>query len=182
VFPWGHAAFGYLLYSVYTRVRYDRIPGDVEAIVLAFATQLPDLIDKPLSWTIGLTATGKSVGHSVIGFVLLSICVGWAVHTYGRTHLGEALCLGVGTHFLGDVIEAIIENDSVGFLFWPMVIPEGTSEGSIIAVLLRGEQGPMAGLEYALVLFALMLWVFDGCPGLSRRPFDSFPGSWKRSE
>lgn len=58
MWPWGHAAIGYLLFSMDTRLRYGRRPGGPATILLFFGTQFPDLVDKPLAWTLPLLPSG----------------------------------------------------------------------------------------------------------------------------
>ena len=62
MWPWEHLAFGYLLWSLWLRARGRSLPGDWEALVLVFATQLPDLVDKPLAWQLGVLPGGRSLG------------------------------------------------------------------------------------------------------------------------
>ena len=49
MWPWEHLAFGYVLYSLGVRTLRGRTPRGPPVLVLAVATQVPDLLDKPLA-------------------------------------------------------------------------------------------------------------------------------------
>lgn len=73
--PWGHAAFGYALYSLGHRA-WTRAPPSGKAVLAAlFGTQLPDLVDKPLSWGLHLFPQGYSVAHSVFVAIPIGLLV-----------------------------------------------------------------------------------------------------------
>ena len=65
MWPWGHLAVGYLVYSGLSRWRFGRLPGSVATLAVALGTQLPDLVDKPLAWTVNVLASGRSLAHSL---------------------------------------------------------------------------------------------------------------------
>ena len=48
MWPWEHLAIGYLAYSLLGRLAWRRPPTVGTAITVAFGTQFPDLVDKPL--------------------------------------------------------------------------------------------------------------------------------------
>lgn len=47
--PWGHFAVAFLPYLAYRLLRHRDLPPRRNVLFLLFATQLPDLIDKPLA-------------------------------------------------------------------------------------------------------------------------------------
>jgi hypothetical protein len=59
MWPWEHLAVGYLLYSV-SCVLWGRYPTRIGVAALAFGTQFPDLVDKPLGWWLGVLPSGQS--------------------------------------------------------------------------------------------------------------------------
>ena len=73
MFPWEHAAVAYLLYAGYARWHDGTAPGGWAVLVVLVASQLPDLIDKPLAWQFGLLPSGRSLAHSV--FVAVPVVV-----------------------------------------------------------------------------------------------------------
>ena len=60
MWPWGHLALGYLLHSPLARARFGRPPTDRATLLLVIGTQLPDLVDKPLAWWLGVLPAGRS--------------------------------------------------------------------------------------------------------------------------
>ncbi|MFC6964015.1 hypothetical protein ACFQL7_23110 [Halocatena marina] len=52
MWPWSHAAVGYLCYSIGTRL-VGRRPTTGPTVAVLFGALLPDLVDKPLSWVFG---------------------------------------------------------------------------------------------------------------------------------
>ena len=83
--PLGHAAFGYVLYSLYTRLHLNHPPQGLAALALAFGTQFPDLIDKPLTWTFAVLPYGRSFAHSLFTLVPL-LAILWLVFDTEETH------------------------------------------------------------------------------------------------
>jgi len=72
MWPWGHLAVGYLLWSVLVRDRRFRPPTGAETLLLAVGTQFPDAVDKPLAWSLGVLPNGRSLAHSV--FLATALC------------------------------------------------------------------------------------------------------------
>lgn len=77
MWPWGHAAVGYLLYRVLGRTSGrtggDGPPSGPAVVALGVGTQFPDLVDKPLSWSFDLLPAGRTLAHSaLIGAVFVA--------------------------------------------------------------------------------------------------------------
>lgn len=127
MWPPGHLAVGYIAYSLGRRVYTGHSPSSVATVVLAFATQLPDLADKPLSWTLGVLPTGRSLSHSVFTATILTAVVYWLAHRSDRPALVSAFAIGYWSHLLGDLYAAVIagEAESNWFWLWPLVPQEG---------------------------------------------------------
>lgn len=184
MWPWSHAALGYLLYSFGARL-IGRRPNGYPAIVLLFATQLPDLVDKPLSWVFDLFPQGYSIMHSVFVAVPLGVAVlaiaAWRHHT----ECGIAFILGYWSHLLGDILFALIEGNPLAFerVLWPVVTlpPYGTELTglerlelyvSAFIELLLSQEATLILIAALLIyfgpfLFALFVWVVDGAPGVA---------------
>jgi len=180
VWPWEHLAFGYLLFSPSVRLSAARPPTGVEAAVLAFATQLPDLIDKPLAWWLGVLPSGLSLGHSVF-FAVPAAAVVWVVaRRADAPGVGAAFGVGYLSHLVGDVAFNSLDGTvTVGFLFWPAVSrPPGGGTALLARVAeLWGQFRTFLGTplgrlylvaEAVLLALALALWVADGAPGIRR--------------
>ncbi|MFB6150105.1 MAG: metal-dependent hydrolase [Halobacteriales archaeon] len=171
MWPWGHLALGYLVYSAIGR--YRRRPRRVvPVVILAVATQLADLIDKPLAWSIGVLDAGRSLGHSAIvaGMVVGLIAV--IVRSRPGLRAG-AFAFGVGhvSHLLGDIIDTIVTADltALAFLWWPFLsIPPADASRSIIGMFLSMAPTPFFLAQLVLTVVATVVWIDDGCSGLAQ--------------
>ena len=169
MWPLGHAAVGYLCYSLSTRSRFDEPPDGLAVLVLLVGTQFPDLVDKPLAWYLGVLPHGRSLAHSLL--VLVPLCVGlyWLARRSGRGELGIAFAIGALSHSLVDALPALWRADAdAGFLLYPIVPPEPYEEGAptVTGLLLESLTQPWFLLEFVLAALALVLWYRDGCPGV----------------
>ncbi|WP_121823392.1 metal-dependent hydrolase [Halostella salina] len=180
MWPWEHLAVGYLLFSPTVRLSAARTPTGVEAAVLAVATQLPDLIDKPLAWWLGVLPSGLSLGHSVF-FAVPAVAAALALTSRaGVPGVGVAFGVGYLSHLLGDVIfNSLGGTLRVGFLFWPAVSRASDGGTALLARVaelwgsFRLFLGTPVGrlyllVEAAVLALALALWVADGVPGVRR--------------
>lgn len=163
MWPWGHLAAGYLLY------RLGRRPLDGLAVLaLVVGTQIPDLIDKPLAWTIPLLPNGRSLSHSLL--IVPPVLLVLAYLASGRRRrVIVALTVGYLTHLATDALYPLLEGELyyVGFLGWPLVPPieyEG-SAGGILAHFLTFQFTPKSGFEILLFAIAVVVWLLDGKPG-----------------
>lgn len=168
MWPIGHVAGAYLLYAAYARLGAAR-PGDAMAVALvAVGALLPDLVDKPLAWYLGVLPTGRTLMHSVLVVVPLSTAAIALAARYDRRPWGTALALGVLSHLLLDALPAIWrEETSAVFLLYPMIPAEPYPEGAptITGLLLDSLAQPYFYLEFALLAAAVVVWRRDGAPG-----------------
>lgn len=184
MWPWEHLVFGYLLYSGILRLVGDDPPGDRETLALALATQLPDLVDKPLGWLFAILPSGRSLGHSLLCFVALLLVVAW-IERRGETAAVGAFAVGYLSHLAGDVIYPALlgKSASASFLLWPLVPVESGDVGGVggvvahvmglwenyVALLTTTTGGIMLATEIAFLVAGVALWVADGTPGLPGR-------------
>ena len=170
MWPWGHLAAGYLVYTAYTRLHTGDPPADVPALVALLGTQLPDLVDKPLAWSLAVLPTGRSLGHSlVVGAVVLPVAWALAAHRDARP-LAAALSVGWLSHLLGDALYPFVNGEfaHVAFLAWPLLpLPAYEVEASFAAHLALLSPSPTLAFELALVALASFAWHADGHPGLA---------------
>jgi hypothetical protein len=181
MWPWEHLAVGYLCYSLWLHLRHRRRPTGLPVVVLGTAALLPDLIDKPLGWWLGITSS-LSVGHSVFFAVTMTLVV-WVIGN-GRF----ALPYGIGhlSHLGADVFYKYALGGQIEyeFLLWPLVRkPASEAPGFISEVrywlanfveFLKTPAGmAYLGFEITLLGSALILWAYDGLPGLA-------PASYRR--
>ncbi|WP_338729894.1 metal-dependent hydrolase [Haladaptatus sp. DJG-WS-42] len=168
MWPWGHVAVGYLLYSLYHRSRVAAISG-VGVFFVALGTQFPDLIDKPLGWNLGILPSGRSLAHSLItAVVIIAIAVAVA-RRFSREEVGWAFGLGYLSHLATDGLYPVLEGKVIflSYLGWPLLpIPPYEHESvSILAHFLSMEWSAYFALELVLTALALALWLVDGRPG-----------------
>lgn len=123
MWPWEHLAVGYLAYSLGNRVLGTRAPDRFEVVVLALATQLPDLVDKPLGWGTDVLPSGVSFAHSYLVGVPL-VTLGYLLaRRVGKPRLGIAFATGYLLHTPADILGRYVLNGEliVGALVWPLV-------------------------------------------------------------
>lgn len=124
MYPPEHFLVAFLPVTVYTLVRYRRPPTGVAILVLLFATQLPDLVDKPLAWTFGVIPSGRMLAHSLVIAVPVVIAVVYVAHRRGYGALGNTFAVGYFAHLAGDFYPVLsLGRDYYFFpnLFWPLM-------------------------------------------------------------
>jgi len=178
VLPWEHAAIAYLLYSGYSRVRYGLLPAGWPVLVVVFASQLPDLIDKPLAWQFGLIPSGRSLAHSVFVAVPLVIVVSAIARRRDRAAMGAAFAIGYLSHLATDAVPLYPgAGTSFESILWPLVSQEHVPrqyDGVIeptIAILSSGLSSMLVPSVNAIgsvgmVVVMAAVWLRDGKPGL----------------
>lgn len=169
LWPWGHVAVGYLVFSGLSRVGLDRPPRGTEPIVVAVAALVPDLIDKTFAWTIPLLPNGRSLGHSLLLAAVIVIVVGLYYRCTDRPTLAAAFGVGYLSHPFADALQPLIpwEPSSLGYLGWPLVPAlEYSQEQSFLAHLTDIQVTPFFLFVLGLVPLAVVVWVCDDTPGL----------------
>lgn len=167
MWPWGHLAVGYLAYSALIRRRTGQPPRATGALALAVGTQFPDLVDKPLAWTLGVLPSGRSFAHSafVAGVVLLAVW--WLARRRGDSTVAFAFGLGYVSHLLADAIRPlwIREYADLAYLAWPLLPVADAHAPGILWYFTTMEWTPFVRLQFALTVLAAVVWVRDGTPG-----------------
>lgn len=164
----GHAAAGYLCYSFATRTWLERTPGHLAVLVLLVGTQFPDLIDKPLAWYVGVLPTGRTLTHSLLVLVPLSVSVLVLTRRAARGEYGDAFVVGALSHVVFDALPALWSATSLNFLLWP-TLPLGPHESgapSLVELVTESVGEPYFLLQFGLAAVALVYWRRDGYPGL----------------
>lgn len=179
MWPWEHAAVGYLVYSLGLRALGRDPPGDREAVGVLVATLVPDLVDKPLSWVFGVFPTGYALGHSALVAFPVGAAALVAGRARGRFRLGAAVVAGYWSHLAADALNPIRSGGAPRFgrVLWPAVTgspyEEDLGAGRGLAYLTDfvaslAALDPVALLVGYLLLplFTLAVWTLDGAPGL----------------
>lgn len=181
MWPWGHLAVGYLIYSVWSRARYRRAPTDTQAIVLLLGTQFPDLVDKPLAFWFEIFPEGRALAHSLLFAIPLLSCVWFLGRRTERTEVASAFALGYLSHLPGDAIYALVIGDStaLNFLLWPVLTVSTYKTNSFEAHLGKLLSEAQALNASALVTdpfspFVLQIWLAGGLTLVWL--VDGFPG------
>lgn len=184
MWPWGHLAVGYLCYSAYRRARHGTTPSPRPVLALAVATQAPDLIDKPLAWTVSLLPSGRSLAHSLLVVLPALGLLRWAP-TDDR--IVDAITIGYLGHLVADAIQPVLAGDfaDVGFLGWPVIPPvEYPTAKSFLAHLTAIEMTPWLSIQFLLVAVATGVWIADDVPGFEagRTLLRAVSDTWSATE
>ena len=182
MWPWGHLAVGYLLYSVLARWRFDRPPGSGAALLAAVGTQFPDLVDKPLAWTFHLLPSGRSLGHSLLTAAVVCGLWFWIARRRERSALAIAFAVGYVSHLFTDAIVPLLTGQYryVAYLGWPLLdLPPYDTSAGFAAHFTSVELTPFAMGQVVLVALVLAVWLRDGRPGLS--VLRGWLVSWRRA-
>ena len=169
MWPWGHVAVAYLLYRSSTHARFEAPPAHGPVLVVTVASLFPDLVDKPLAWYGGVLPTGRTLAHSLVFLVPLSILVYLLARRYDRGEYGIAFAIGALSHALVDAAPALWRPEAEAtFLLWPLlpVTPYETGAPTVVGLLSDSLTDPYFLLEFVLLAVALVLWRRDGYPGL----------------
>lgn len=167
--PWGHFAVAFIPCTVYLLLRRGHLPDASHIIVLLYATQLPDLIDKPLAWSFHVLPSGRSLAHSVIfatPYLLLVTLIAWRTD---RSELGALFTFGYLSHIYTDTYPSVIGGSHrfLPNLFWPLVPVQPDANPSFVHHFTGIE--PSTGLVVKLGLLAAALLLVAGAT-LKDRP------------
>lgn len=124
MWPHEHVLFAVIPVSAYIGVRYRRLPSGFTLLLLLVATQLPDIIDKPIAWWFNVFPSGRMLAHSVFIFVPL---LGLGYILARRWGWGRRALLFSGaylSHIVGDFYPILWLGTEYYFfpnLFWPLL-------------------------------------------------------------
>lgn len=167
MWPIGHVAGAYILYSLY-RAENDGI-GDITVFALVLGSLFPDLVDKPLAWYIGILPTGRSLGHSFLFIIPVCVAAYLVTRRFQRGEWGIAFAIGAVSHLVLDALPVLWDAEaSAGFLLYPIVPIETYDNGAptIMGLLLNSLNDPYFHLEFVFLAIALVLWHRHQYPGI----------------
>lgn len=124
--PVSHFLVPLLLLTAYTAARDGRLPRGGTILALLFATQLPDLVDKPLAWTFGVLPSGRMLAHSLVVAVPAVVTLVYVAHRRGYGALGTVFAFGYFSHLVGDYYPVLYLGRDYYFfpnMFWPLMAP-----------------------------------------------------------
>jgi hypothetical protein len=170
MWPWGHLGVAYLLYTSVIRLQYKHPPRDGPLFALVFGSQFPDLVDKPLGWTVGVLPGGRTLAHSLL-FATVVVTVAFIVASrYQHRELATAFSIGYLSHLLTDLPPSVLRGNlsEASFLFWPLLDqPDYPGAESIIERFLRYSMGAFEWVQLGLFLTTVLVWFIDSQPGVS---------------
>ena len=162
MWPWGHAAIGFLAFNLVTLTTRRRVTTVFESVVVLVATQVPDLIDKPLAWTYGVLPSGRSLGHSLLTATVLVVLVTIVARRYDQRTLSAAFFVGYLAGILMDIPSSVLSGDFSGatFLLWPLLpAPTYGTEQTFTAHLSSIDVTGLFLTQIGLTVFVFVLWV-----------------------
>ncbi|QCS43651.1 metal-dependent hydrolase [Natrinema versiforme] len=170
MWPWGHLAVAYLLYTAVAHRRFGRPPRAIPAIALAVGSQTPDLIDKPLAWNFGILPGGRTLAHSLFVVALLVPTVFLVADRLEHRAVGVAFLVGYCSHLLADIPPAALSGEfaHAAYLLWPVLEqpPEEPVAGILDAFLHYYALGSYEWVQFGLFAVAVIVWYRDDMPGL----------------
>ena len=168
MWPWGHLAIGYFLYTGYRWIRFREPPTGWPILALALGTQFPDLVDKRLAYWVGILPEGRSLLHSYLLVGPLGAATVALARRNGVGVAGTAFVIGLLSHPITDGLAAIQarEFDQLSYLVWPVLpAPDYIAQdfGYHWVALLEGVDGVSLAQPSTLISdpFIVQLWL--GC-------------------
>lgn len=178
--PWDHAIIAYIAYSLFVHAVYRDSPTGREAIIVVFASQFPDLVDKTLAWQFGVFDGGYALGHSIFFAIPLALAIAVLAYSRGRPRFGWAFGIGYLFHLPFDVLPSYFQEGELPIhqLLWP-IGGGGSEQDSLLegfigdfvpyarwlgGELLSGDPDPYVLFLLGLGGFAFLLWLYDGMP------------------
>jgi len=123
--PWGHFAVAFLPYLAYRLVGHRDLPS--RRATCSCSWPVPDLIDKPLAWSLHLLPSGRLAGSLAVDRRPARRPVSVLAARRGRAELGPLFGFGYLTHVVGDVYRALLytapdqwAGTYVASLVWPL--------------------------------------------------------------
>lgn len=181
MWPWGHLGAAYLVYRVYVlfRQQINSQAGDLltpgVAVAVAIGSQLPDLIDKPLAWTVTVLPSGRSLGHSLITIVLVGLVIYLIGKRINAQRTVTAFLIGWLSHSLSDlgpeVIFGLLRGETTQltwttYLLWPLLAsPPYPNDSSFVSHFAQFELTLYAQSQVLVFIIASLVWYRDGSPG-----------------
>jgi len=122
--PVEHFAVAVIPVLVYTVVRHRRLPSGPGLLLVLLASQLPDIIDKPLAWTFGIIPSGRMLAHSVVIAVPLLVVGSIIAARKGAGRHAVLFSFVYLSHLAGDFYQLLWKGRDAYFfpnLFWPLM-------------------------------------------------------------
>ncbi|MBX0296668.1 metal-dependent hydrolase [Haloarcula nitratireducens] len=176
MWPWGHLAVGYFCYLAIVRLGARRGLTAATLLAVAFGTQFPDLVDKPLAWSVPILPSGRSLAHSLVVAAVLLTVLYWISRVYEREEIVLAFAVGYVAHSLSDLgpgtVLGLLQGDLsqltwTTYLVWPLLAPPPyPNDSSFISHFVAFAFEPYVVFQSLLFVAAFGHWILKGQPGL----------------
>lgn len=178
MWPWDHLAVGYVAYSLLRRLAGRSSPAATAVGFVVVGSQLPDLIDKPLGWYVGVLPSGTSLAHSLV--FALPLCLAVVAWRARRGAVGEGVGFSVAylLHLPADAYYPMLlgKEAKAHILLWPILQGQPSPPVDVVdhvATLIRSFADAvfapggvyLVAIELGLLACAAAVWVADGTPG-----------------
>lgn len=131
--PWEHVVVALLPVVAYSLARYQRLPGEDMVLVVFFASLLPDIVDKPLAWTLGILPSGRMLAHSLVVALPVILLVVLASYWLGYAPHGLGFAWGYLSHLAADFYPVLWQGRGYSYypnMFWPIMDANPDRNGS----------------------------------------------------
>ncbi|WP_336328813.1 metal-dependent hydrolase [Halovenus sp. HT40] len=121
-----HVFFAIFPVVLYSLVRYHRFTDGLILFVALFASLFPDLVDKPLAWTLGVIPSGRMFAHSLVVASVIIVCVMIVTYQNQQSKYGVVFTWGYVSHLIGDFYHVFSKGlDYYYFpnMLWPIMEP-----------------------------------------------------------
>lgn len=176
MWPWGHIAVGYLLYTLWAYRRRGGNQRPLAVLAVIVGTQFPDIVDKPLAWTVPILPSGRSLAHSLLTATLIIALVYRLGQRVGRPDTAIAFAIGYLSHSISDlgpeVIGGLLQGDVsqlqwMTYLVWPLLsVPSYPSDDSFLAHFAAFSLDTYVAVQFSLFALAIAVWIGHGAPGI----------------
>jgi len=181
MWPWGHVAVGYLVFLAYGGLtgldwRENHL---LPATVAVLATQVPDVVDKPLAWWFHALPSGRSLGHSLFAVVCVSLAFWYVTRRYDREALAIPFSLGYLSHLFADGYGQLFAGHwrRVSYFFYPFTSAPTYPDSGGFAAHVAGLH-LSASMELQLGLDVVAVALFCGIEYRLRRRGVARPWPW----
>jgi len=125
MFPLQHFLFAFLPACAYVLTRDRERPSAQLVGIVAFGSQFPDLIDKPLFHEVVVLPSGRVGTHSLPIAIPIALAVMWYALETDRPRAGAAFVFAYATRIVGDVYRVLLlpGRGIPSDLFWPFLDP-----------------------------------------------------------
>ena len=172
--PWGHLSVAYICYVGWLKLRDDVEGTRLTLLAVAVGSQFPDLVDKPLAWTVAVLPSGRSLAHSLITAAVVLTVGYWIGCRIEREAEVTAFGIGYVSHSVADLSPWVLiglaqgnlaQLQEITYLLWPFLRAKPyLLDPSFLKVALSLRPTPYLLSQIALA--GVVLWFAFGAPGI----------------